>query len=126
VIPADEFDPKPETVLRFAAELARADRSLRGWFDRRARPDAALFSMSGAGARWLSAVMEIRPAAEASVPPGQAGARPASGRWATDAVPTAVACWLRNAVCGKTRHMTTVRRGSKWTPNLFSTGSRIY
>jgi hypothetical protein len=36
VIPADEFDPKPETVLRFAAEVARADRSLRGWLDRRA------------------------------------------------------------------------------------------
>jgi hypothetical protein len=37
VIPADEFDPKPETVLRLAAELARADRSLRGWLDRRAQ-----------------------------------------------------------------------------------------
>ena len=36
VVPADEFEAKPETVLRFAAELARADRSLRGWFDRRA------------------------------------------------------------------------------------------
>jgi hypothetical protein len=36
VVPADEFDPKPETVLRFAAEVARADRSLRGWLDRRA------------------------------------------------------------------------------------------
>lgn len=37
VLPADEFDPKPETVLRFAAELARADRSLRGWLNRRAQ-----------------------------------------------------------------------------------------
>jgi hypothetical protein len=37
VVPADEFDAKPETVLRFAAELARSDRSLRGWFDRPAR-----------------------------------------------------------------------------------------
>jgi hypothetical protein len=37
VIPADEFDPKPETVLRFAAEVARADRSLRGWLDRPAQ-----------------------------------------------------------------------------------------
>jgi hypothetical protein len=36
VVPADEFDPGPETVLRLAAELARADRSLRGWLDRRA------------------------------------------------------------------------------------------
>jgi hypothetical protein len=36
VVPADEFDPKPETVLRFAAEVARVDRSLRGWLDRRA------------------------------------------------------------------------------------------
>jgi hypothetical protein len=37
VVPADEFDPKAETVQRFAAELARSDHSLRGWFDRRAR-----------------------------------------------------------------------------------------
>jgi hypothetical protein len=36
VVPADEFDASPEAVLRVAAELARADRSLRGWFDRRA------------------------------------------------------------------------------------------
>lgn len=36
VVPADEFDAKPEAVLRVAAELARADRSVRGWFDRRA------------------------------------------------------------------------------------------
>jgi hypothetical protein len=34
IVPADEFDAKPEAVLRFAAEMARADRSLRGWFDR--------------------------------------------------------------------------------------------
>ncbi len=36
IVPADEFDAKPEAVLRIAAELARADRSVRGWFDRRA------------------------------------------------------------------------------------------
>ena len=36
VVPADEFEAKPETVLRFATELARADRSVRGWFERRA------------------------------------------------------------------------------------------
>lgn len=36
VVPADEFDAKPEAVLRIAAELARTDRSMRGWFDRRA------------------------------------------------------------------------------------------
>lgn len=36
VVPADEFEAKPETVLRFAAELARTDRSVRGWFERRA------------------------------------------------------------------------------------------
>jgi hypothetical protein len=34
VVPADEFEAKPETVLRFAAELARSDRSLRGWLER--------------------------------------------------------------------------------------------
>ena len=36
VIPADEFDAKPEAVLRFAAELVRSERSLRGWLERRA------------------------------------------------------------------------------------------
>jgi hypothetical protein len=36
VVPADEFDAKPEAVLRFAAQLLRTNRSLRGWFDRRA------------------------------------------------------------------------------------------
>jgi hypothetical protein len=36
IVPADEFDPKPETVQRFAAEIARADRGLRGWLERRA------------------------------------------------------------------------------------------
>ena len=36
VIPADEFEAKPDLVLRFAAALARSDRSLRGWLDRRA------------------------------------------------------------------------------------------
>ncbi len=36
VIPADEFEAKPELVLRFAAELVRSERSLRGWFERRA------------------------------------------------------------------------------------------
>src|SRR4051794_31137002 len=34
VVPADEFDPDPEAVLRFAAQLARLDRSVRGWLDR--------------------------------------------------------------------------------------------
>lgn len=37
VVPADEFDPSWETVERFAAELARSDRGLRGWLDRRAQ-----------------------------------------------------------------------------------------
>jgi hypothetical protein len=36
VVPADEFDAKPEAVLRFASQLARGDRSVRGWLDRRA------------------------------------------------------------------------------------------
>jgi hypothetical protein len=36
VVPADEFEAKPDVVLRFAAEMARADRGLRGWLDRRA------------------------------------------------------------------------------------------
>jgi hypothetical protein len=36
VVPADEFDPSPETVLRFAAQLTRLRRSVRGWLDKRA------------------------------------------------------------------------------------------
>lgn len=36
VVPADEFDASPDAVLRFAAQLARVRRSVRGWLDRRA------------------------------------------------------------------------------------------
>jgi hypothetical protein len=36
VVPADEFDPSPETVVRFAAQLGRTRRRVRGWLDRRA------------------------------------------------------------------------------------------
>jgi hypothetical protein len=36
VVPADEFEAKPEAVLRLAAELVRSERSLRGWLERRA------------------------------------------------------------------------------------------
>ena len=36
VVPADDFDPKPDAVLRFAAELGATDRSVLGWIDRRA------------------------------------------------------------------------------------------
>lgn len=33
-VPADEYDPDPEAVLRFASQLARLDRRVRGWLDR--------------------------------------------------------------------------------------------
>ncbi|HET9154267.1 MAG TPA: hypothetical protein VFN85_09155 [Solirubrobacterales bacterium] len=36
VVPADEFDAKPEVVLSFAAQLASSERSIAGWLDRRA------------------------------------------------------------------------------------------
>jgi len=36
VVPADEFDAEPETVLRFAAQLADTERRVTGWIDRRA------------------------------------------------------------------------------------------
>jgi hypothetical protein len=36
VVPADELDPSPEAVLRFAAQLSRVARTVRGWLDRRA------------------------------------------------------------------------------------------
>ncbi|HEX8689968.1 MAG TPA: hypothetical protein VF729_06980 [Solirubrobacterales bacterium] len=36
VVPADDFDPEPDAVLRFAAELGAIDRSVLGWIDRRA------------------------------------------------------------------------------------------
>jgi hypothetical protein len=36
IVPADEFDAEPETVLRFAAQLADSERRVAGWIDRRA------------------------------------------------------------------------------------------
>jgi hypothetical protein len=36
VVPADDFDPSLEAVMRFAAQLSRVRRSVRGWLDRRA------------------------------------------------------------------------------------------
>ena len=36
VVPADEFDADPETVLRFAAQIAASERRVAGWTDRRA------------------------------------------------------------------------------------------
>jgi len=36
LVPADEFDPKPDAVTGFAAQLARSQRSIAGWLDRRA------------------------------------------------------------------------------------------
>ena len=36
VVPADELDPSPESVLGFAAQLVRLRRSVRGWLDKRA------------------------------------------------------------------------------------------
>jgi hypothetical protein len=35
VVPADEFKPSIDSVLRLAAQLSRIDRSIGGWFDRR-------------------------------------------------------------------------------------------
>lgn len=36
VVPADDFDPMPDAVLRFAAELGATERRVLGWLDRRA------------------------------------------------------------------------------------------
>jgi hypothetical protein len=36
IVPADEFDAKPDVVLSFAAQLASSERSIAGWMDRRA------------------------------------------------------------------------------------------
>jgi hypothetical protein len=36
VVPADEFDPSLEAVLRFASQLGRVRRRVRGWLDKRA------------------------------------------------------------------------------------------
>jgi hypothetical protein len=35
-VPADQFEASPDAVLRLAGQLARADRSVAGWLDRRA------------------------------------------------------------------------------------------
>jgi hypothetical protein len=34
LVPADSFDPQPDAVLRFAAQLASTRRTVRGWLDR--------------------------------------------------------------------------------------------
>ncbi len=36
VVPADEFDPRPEAIASFAAQLGRSQRFIGGWLDRRA------------------------------------------------------------------------------------------
>ena len=36
VVPAEDFDPSVDAVVRFAAQLSRVRRSVRGWLDRRA------------------------------------------------------------------------------------------
>lgn len=36
VVPADQFDARPEVVLSFAAQLAASERTVAGWLDRRA------------------------------------------------------------------------------------------
>jgi hypothetical protein len=36
VVPAEDFDPSLDAVVRFAAQLSRLRRSVRGWLDRRA------------------------------------------------------------------------------------------
>jgi len=36
IVPADEFDAEPDSVLRFAAQLAASERRVAGWVDRRA------------------------------------------------------------------------------------------
>lgn len=36
LVPADEFQPSIEMVLRFASQLSRSDRTVLGWLDRRA------------------------------------------------------------------------------------------
>jgi hypothetical protein len=36
VVPADEFDPEPEAVVRFASQIAASERRIGGWLDRRA------------------------------------------------------------------------------------------
>lgn len=36
IVPADEFDAKPDVVLAFAAQIAASERSIAGWMDRKA------------------------------------------------------------------------------------------
>jgi hypothetical protein len=49
VVPADEFDPRPELIASFAAQLARADRRIGGWFDRPAGALRIHLTNDGAG-----------------------------------------------------------------------------
>jgi hypothetical protein len=93
VVPADEFKPTIESVLRFAAQLSRSDRSIVGWFDRRASAVrvslasdktgrlAYLLSVPARSGELLRSALrglegiEIRDAEEVLGEPGKAGER---------------------------------------------------
>lgn len=57
IVPADEFDADPETVLRFAAQLANAERRVAGWVDRRA--SAVRIRLTSDGEKRLVYVLEV-------------------------------------------------------------------
>jgi hypothetical protein len=57
VVPADEFDAKPDVILSFAAQLARGERSVLGWWDRRA--SAVRVRLTCDGERRLVYLLEV-------------------------------------------------------------------
>ncbi len=49
VVPADEFDATPDSVVSFAAQLARSGRRIGGWWDRRASAVRVRLTNDGEG-----------------------------------------------------------------------------
>lgn len=57
VVPADEFDAEPDTVLRFASQLAASERRVAGWVDRRA--SAVRIELTGDAEGHLAYLLEV-------------------------------------------------------------------
>jgi hypothetical protein len=49
VVPADEFDASPDSIVSFAAQLARSGRRIGGWWDRRASAIRVRLTNDGEG-----------------------------------------------------------------------------
>ena len=82
IVPADEFDAEPDTVLRFAAQLAASERRVAGWVDRRA--SAIRIRLGGDSERRLVYVLEAPERAGEALRTALAGFEGVEGRPAAE------------------------------------------